>query len=225
MKRITPASQTKRTRLSSGLTTVEIVIAIVVSAIILTSVISFIITLSNQYAITSVQTKLTNDLTESADRISRDIRDAHSVLASNAISDSAAPSSPGYWQSNSSQLVLASTARRTNGQSVNGEYPGVFDNIVFYVRNGALYKRILAYNHSNNRYSTITCTPLTGGGCAGDMKVLDNVSSLSISYLAESGSTTSPVTNAKTISITVQVSVQQSGQTITSSSTFKSTLR
>jgi len=218
------ARQQKR-NFDRGLTLVELVIAIAVSSIIMIGLVSFIVTLTNQYAITSLRSNQTSSLVASNNHISRDVRASRSVLGQNAISDAAAPSNPGYWQSGSSQLVLAATARKTNGESLDGTYPGDTDNIIYYLRDGSLYRRLLAFNSGGgNRYTTITCTPLTGGGCPGDTKILDNVTAFTVTYYRKDGSVASPVTDAKRVAVSLEVAAQQSGQTISSTSRFTNTL-
>ncbi len=218
--------ETYARRTDTGFTIVELVIAMLVATIILVSVVGFIIAITNQHVTTSIRSNLTNSLTTGGNRISQDIRSSINVLSQNAITDAAAPATPGYWQSQASQLVLATTARRTNGESLDGTYPGYTDNVVYYLRNGSLYRRLLAYDDGmgNNRYTTITCTPEAGGGCDEDTQILDNVSTLSITYYEADGSVASQADQVRSMTVSVELSVQQSGTTISASSEFTSSL-
>ncbi len=210
----------------SGLTIVEIIVAITVASILIVGVFSFIITYTNQYAVTSARTKLESSLVSGSDRIDRDIKTSRKVLAENSIADAAAPGSPAKWVSDDSQLVLGTTARKENGESLDGTYPGVFDNIIYYMRGQSLYRRILAHDDGSgaNRFTTITCSALPEGGCAADEKVLDDVSSFTVHYYDETNAPANPVDGTKRIRISIELSADTSGQTISTSTSFMSTL-
>lgn len=226
MQTISPHKQSSKQIKSSGLTIVELVVAILVAGVILAATIGFIISLTNQQAVTSIRSAMTSSLTTATNRISQDIKTSRSVLSQNAIADTAAPSSPGHWQSDASELVLAATARKTDGESLDGTYPGETDNIVYYLRDGSLYRRLLAFDDSlgNNRFTTIICTPETGGGCAGDTRILEDVSAFAITYYQEDGTEATQADQVRSIAVAIEVSVEQSGRTISATSNFTSAL-
>src|SRR5581483_1667910 len=143
--------------------------------------------------------------------------------------DSYAPvaGSPYSWQSNSTTLILATAAVSTSGnilwQDANNYIP-YKNNVIYFLQNGTLYKRILAANVANN--SAITSCPAAHAtaSCPADRVMLQNVSSFSVAYHDGNGSNVTP-SNARSVVLTVALSKTEYNQALTANYTAQMVFR
>ncbi len=210
-----------------GFTTVELIVAIFISSLLILSIVAFIVALTKQYSISVARNILTTELSSTVNRIDSDVRASDSVLATSPV-DPAGPLSSGKkWSTNTSTskdtIVLTTIARTTSGDPVNNVYPGLADIIVYYVRNGSLYRRLVAANESDNRYSTLLCATTSDGGCSADEKLLDNVTEFNVTFYGTSGLTSSP-SQAKNLNFTIKAETTEAGQPISQTSTISAHL-
>ncbi len=212
--------QSRYSSAASGFTLVELTVVIVISALLIAVIISFMTGTVNQFAVSSVRGQLNAQLTGASNRIENDIRYSRAVLAVNSVTtNAAAPSGDGNWHSSEHQLVLETTARNSSGDPLGSDYTDVVDNIVYYLKDGTLYRRFIANPASGNRYSTTGCAASTTGGCPNDTAVAYHVADLSFNYQKADGTAAAAPADAATVAYTIDLQTKQSGVTITQSTT------
>ncbi len=210
-----------------GFTTVELIVAIVVSSFLIVAIVAFIVTLTRQYSVSVARNTLTNELSTAVNRIDTDVKSSDKIIATSPLDPAGPLNNSSRWSlstsTNLDTVVLTTLARTSSGSSLSGGYPGQADIIVYYVRDGSLYRRLVAVDHPNNRYDTLTCPGTPSGGCPADEVLLEGVTAFNVTMLGSSGPTTNPA-QAKSLKFTIRGEVTEAGQTITQTSTISSSL-
>lgn len=194
----------------AGLTIVELLIALTLTAAVFAVIISFSVDKLAQNAEQNIKYTLLSNAEAGLNRVANDIRLATSADENNRWQDPhapGAPSDPLSWQSNTSTLVLAVAAIDGNNNVIFDDahdYVSAKNNVIYYVSNGTLYRRTLAAPNSGN-IAVTTCPPASAtSSCPADRDVLDNVSSFSLTYYGSDGTTTAP-TSAHSVQLSVTV--------------------
>lgn len=215
--------------LSRGFTIVELILVIAISGILIVSLVSFISSMTKQFGITSARNAQTTQLSLATDRLDNDIKGATAVLNYSPADPSGPSGMP--WQTSTNRLVLSTAARDSSDEPIPGSNGYATDTIIYYLKDGSLYRRVLAANYAGNRYTTKTCSATPSGGCASDTKITDNVQSITFFYYAkDTGASLTPVTppiatgNVTTVKFKLTLTRQQSGQTISTESNTSSPL-
>lgn len=192
----------------AGVTMVELLIALVLTAAVFTVIIDFSIDKLADSAKQNIKYELLTNAETGLNRVANDIRLATSADENNRWADDNAPGAPTdplSWQSNTSTLVLAMAAVDSSNNVIFDDahdYVSAKNNIIYYVSNGTLYRRTLAAPNSGNTAIT-TCPPASAtSSCPADREVLDNVTSFSIAYYGSDGTTTIP-TSAHSVQLNV----------------------
>lgn len=199
---------------TKGFTIVELMVGIAVSSILLIGAVGFYVTYLQQAPVTKERTRLGVDLRKAMDMISDDIRRSTGASTYNLAPDVNAPTTlagyedvPGptpvdaddnyYWRIGSDRLILRQTPIDSDGSPLYDDAvvaSGKKNSIIYYTKDGALYRREVAADYTNNSLSTVTCSPLVpAGGCQDrDMKLVDALdlsadSPFSIKYFSKSG--------------------------------------
>ncbi len=203
----------------AGLTLVELLIALILTAALSGLIISFSVDKLEQSAIQTMRYDLLTNAETGLNRVTNDIRIASDADTNNRWQDPYSPGAPSNelsWQSNSSTLVLAIAAVDNKNNIIFDDahdYVSAKNNIIYYVQNGSLYRRVLAAPVSGNAAVT-TCPPIDATtSCPADADVLDNVSSFSIQYYDSNGTVTTPV-DAHSVQLNVTLSENKFGQNI-----------
>lgn len=197
---------------TAGFTVVELVVAVAVSSILLTSVVGVFMAYLQQYSSSSVRNTMNTDIQAALGKINDDVRNSSNALLYNEASDDNAPTSlvgeyanvpgptdnPDYkhnWRMGPNRLILGQPARDSSGNPIYTDTAnaiGPRNSIIYYVKGGALYKRVVAA--SGNAQATLTCTSVPEGGCATkDVKIIsglatdDGVGSFIIKYHNNNG--------------------------------------
>lgn len=206
----------------AGLTIVELLIAIVITALVSTVILNFSIDSLRTSAIQTAKQNLLNDARSGLDTVANDIRISTIADANNRWPDDYAPLAPSdelSWASGAQTLVLASSAIDQNKAPIFDDalnYITAKNNIIYYLKTGTLYKRILAAPAANNATST-TCPPQNATPtCRADKVVLRNVSSLNIRYISSDDTAVSP-TEARAIELSVTLTDKIFKNDVTSS--------
>ncbi len=204
-------------RQASGFTLPELIVSMVIMGILSVVMVTSVVGWLGQYATGSTRQTMSADLQASLTRMSDDIRQSHGLLQTNATTDPNAPA--GNWTSSSNQLILAKTPRNASGAGLYTDavaYTGTPDSIVYYLRGNTLYRRTVPANYTGNvTLPILTCTPVTGGGCPSDIKIVSDISSVNYTYLDEDGNTTTDPLETRAVTVSLQLARQQAGQTIT----------
>jgi len=214
----------------AGFTVVELVIAMVVLVMVTGAVITFSVGKTIEAARVSTRADLLTNAQIGLDRMANDIRLSSKADDANRWPDSHSPTSPGSdygWQSNTSTLVLATSAQTSDGTILfddKADYITTKNNYVYYLSGSTLYKRILAAAVSGNSAVT-TCPPASATStCPADKMVLTDVNSFSIKYYDTLNQQVDPA-SARSIQLTVQLKVTTFGQPIIANYTTRMVFR
>ena len=214
----------------SGLSIIELAIALAITAFLMTIVVSFSVDKLEQNTIQNTQYQLLTNAETGLDRISADVRVASAEDDNNRYQDPYAPSAPSNelsWASNGTTLILA-TAATDNKNNVlwsdAQDYVSDKNDIIYYLKNGSIYRRMLADPVAGNAAST-TCPPANAtAACPADSDILDNVSSFSVEYFNSENQQVTP-SNARSIQLSVILSVSKYNQNITANYTTRMVFR
>jgi len=190
----------------SGFTLIELLVAIAVTGVLMVVLMSFMANTVKTNAIESAREDLLMQAQTALDTASNTILQAASASANNIYPDDNAPvsSNPLSWQSDSSTLVLSTAVQDTHGNIIFSDplhYISAKNNIVFFVQNATLYRRIIADDITGNSLHTSCPIGHTTASCPPDGSLTDNVSSFTVSYYDGSGAQTTDPTNARGVQL------------------------
>ena len=213
-----------------GLTIVELMIALVLTAGVGLLIASFSVDQIRQSTLQSTKNTLLGNAQAGLDRMANDIRLANSADTNNRWQDSNAPSAPTNllsWQSDSDTLVLAIAAQKSNGDVIFDDphdYVSAKNNVVYYLSGGSLWRRTLAADNTGNAAVT-TCPPAAAtSSCPADGQVLSNIDSFSVQYFDSTNQATTP-DNARSVQLFVRLKVNKFGQDIKTEYTTRMVFR
>jgi type II secretory pathway pseudopilin PulG len=214
----------------SGLTIVELLIAIVITAALSTVILNFSIDSFRTSAIQTAKQNLLDDARSGLDTVANDIRISTVADTNNRWPDDYAPSAPSdelSWASGAQTLVLASSAIDKNNAPIFDDalnYITAKNNLIFYVKSGTLYRRTLAAPVANNAIAT-TCPPQSAtASCHADKAILRNVSSFHIRYISSDDTEVSP-SEARAIELSVTLTDKIFKNAVSSSYTTRMVFR
>lgn len=203
----------------TGFTITELVISIVITGILVLILGDFFT--NNMLGLSRNENQLTNDHNTrlAAETVNRYIRQAQSVELTNSIAD---PNQPSGWTSGANTIVLSVPALDSSQNPIytDTSHSSVYNNnIIFYIDNSIIYRRVLSNTNAPGNNSVTTCPPaLASPGCPPDPKVNDTHATLSIDYGG-------PINEASLITVTLTQSLNASGGAYTSTLTTKTALR
>lgn len=170
-----------------GMTLVEQTITIVLTMVVSTGIIIFMVSGLRNYSAASAKANLLAQAQTALDRMSGDIMLAATADLNNRIDDanSPTPSNPNSWVSDGDTLILA-TAVEDQDQNILYADPAQYishkNNVIYYLNGQTLYRRVLAASVTDNRAKT-TCPPASASAsCLGDTVMLNDVTSFVVSY-------------------------------------------
>lgn len=209
---------------AAGFTLVELLVVVVVTTIVMIVVTNFVLGNLQQTTLASLRASVLQQTEIGLDLVANDIRLSANADLNNRWPDANSPggSSNQYgWTSNSSTLILATAAQDKSGNIIFSDpnnYITEKNNLIYFVSNGTLYKRILAAPDSNNAAVTTCPSADATSSCPADTEVLDNVTAFTVTYLDGQNDSVAP-TNARSIQLAVTVSKKMYAQTVTASYT------
>lgn len=183
-------------RQSRGFTIVELLVTMAVGSLLVIAAVSMYLTVLGQSPIINTRNTLSTNLQSALNRINDDVRRSSNVTTYNLVPDAYAPTNktgyenvPGpdndtddqyYWRMSENRLLLNQTPVDSSSAPIydNAQYAAGKKNvIVYYVRDGALYRRVIAAPYANNSVTTSTCSPrVAAGGCIeSDIRLVDNL--------------------------------------------------
>lgn len=182
---------------SAGFTLIELIVTMAIGSLLVVAAVGMYLTVLGQSPVVKTRNTLSTNLQNALNRINDDVRRSSNVTPYNMVPDPNAPTTktgyenvPGpdidtndqyYWRMSENRLILNQTPlNSTSGDPIYSDAAyaaGQKNAIVYYVRNNALYRRVIAAPVANNAASTITCTPRAAeGGCiTSDVKLVDNL--------------------------------------------------
>lgn len=178
-----------------GFTLVELMVTMAVGSLLVVAAVGMYLTVLGQSPVVKTRNTLSTNLQSALSRINDDVRRSSNVTTYNLVPDANAPTSkvgyenvPGpetdtddqyYWRMGESRLLLNQTPVDSSSNPIydNVQYAvGKKNTIIYYVRDGALYRRVVAAPYPTNSVSTTTCTRVAEGGCiTSDIKLVDNL--------------------------------------------------
>lgn len=180
-----------------GMTLVELTITVVLTMTVTTGVIIFMISGIRTYSAASARANLMAQAQTAVGRISDDILLSASADVNNRIEDSNSPvaGNPLGWQSDADTLILATAAEDQSRNILFADasmYISHKNNIIYYLSNKTLYRRVLATDVTGNRAIT-TCPPATAtASCPADGIVMEQVESFTVTYRNHLNQTVAP---------------------------------
>lgn len=195
----------------NGFTLVETVIAISVTAILIAIVLGFMTNSIVEYALAGARADILSQAQSAVDNITAETRLSGKADLNNRWQDTHSPSSPTdnfSWTSDNDTLVLATAVEDTGGNIVfadPAQYISQKNNIVFFLQNGTLYKRIIAAaDISNNKLKTSCPKSAVSANCPEDRKLLENVNQIRFTYYDEQNQEVTP-DNARSVNIYIKI--------------------
>lgn len=172
---------------SRGTTVVELTVTMVITIVVATGIMIFMVSGLRNYSAASAKANLLGQAQTAVGRMSEDIMLAATADANNRVDDANSPiiGNPNSWASDADTLILATAVEDQSGNIVYAdsvEYISHKNNIVYYLNSGKLYRRVLAAAVTGNKAKT-TCPPAAATtSCPGDTLMLEDVSSFAVSY-------------------------------------------
>lgn len=181
---------------AQGFTLVELIITIAVGGLLTVAVVAMYLTVLGQSPLMKTRNTLSTNLQNALNRINDDVRRSSNVTTYNLVPDANAPTDktgyenvPGptpdtddryFWRMGENRLLLNQTPVDSSSNPIydTPQYAvGKKNTIIYYVRNNALYRRVVAAPYGNNSVATLPCAPrVVEGGCVeSDIKLLDNL--------------------------------------------------
>jgi len=214
----------------NGMTIVELMVALMLVVAISSVVIGFSVDKIRQSTQQTIKYNLLSDAEKGLNVVANDIRLSARADDANRWQDDNAPLAPGdklSWKSNATTLVLATAAQKADGYIIFDDvhnYVSAKNNYIYYVKNGTLYRRILASPVAGNAAKT-TCPPEKATpSCTSDKRVMSNVSSFNVSYYDGANQAVAP-SSARSVSLNVTLLVNRYGQNISVNYTTRMVFR
>jgi type II secretory pathway component PulJ len=204
----------------AGFTVLELIIAASMMSIIGLIVLNFFTENIINYHRSESQITLQSNTRQAIDTMSKTIRSAQTLEETNSITDA---NQPGGWETDADTLVLA-TPSLDSGQNpifADVSHNTVYtDNVIFYVSESVIFRRILANPNATGNAAITTCPPASSSpSCPPDNKVVEDIATLSMSY-------DNPLPEqAQSVQLTITRIRNFFGKTFTSTVTGNVTLR
>lgn len=193
-----------------GMTIPELLVAMTVTVIMVTVISGFMLDNMQQSTIAEAKAKILHETQLSLDLVSDDVRLSANADLNNRWPDNNGPggvSNPYSWTSNSSTMVVATSAENTAGDIIFSDpnnYITEKNNLVYFVQNGTLYKRTIASPVAGNSEKTSCPAASASTACPKDKQLLSNVTAFTITYLDGYNQPVTP-TDARSVEINIQV--------------------
>lgn len=210
---------------NKGFTLVETVVAITVVGVVLGVVSIFSISSLQQSSVETARANLLGESQIAMDRIISDVRLSAGADLNNRWPDDNNSGGDFAWQSNNNTLVLATAVVDNNNEIVfadPAQYISEKNNVIYFVHDGILYKRILAAPTIDNSSET-TC-PTGTADCPTDRPMLHNVTGFAIKYLNGDGQEVAPA-DARSVEVNIRTSTNKFSQNIDSDYTTRAVFR
>lgn len=218
----------KRRRLvEGGFTLVEVLITLTVVGLLLGIVANFSINALRQSSVESARAESLGQSHIAMDRIINDIRLSAGAEENNRWSDANNVNGEFAWQSGAGTLVLATAAVDSANNVIFADpskYISEKNNIIYFVRDSVLYKRVLASPVANNSAQTTCPANLASATCPADRALLNNVTGFTVEYLNADEVTVLPA-DARAIELRVQTAITKFSQDIVSDYTTRAVFR
>ncbi len=215
---------------NTGFTIVEALVSLVVTTAVVLILTNYMLGGVQQSTIALSRDTITKETEQSLDLAANDIRVSANADENNRWPDANSPGGSGNqfgWQSDSTTLVLATAAKDQSGNIIfsdSANYITDKNNVVYFVRGGTLYKRVIAAPVSGNAAVTTCPAASASNSCPADKALLHNVTGFSVTYLNGQNQSVSP-TDARAIELHVAVTKEVFGQPVSADYTTRMVFR
>lgn len=216
--------------LQTGFTLVELVTYITIIGILGTAVVTFGVNTLANYNITYHRGLLLDQAHLGLQGVSETILQSASADNNNRIEDPNGPGGPVQlfgWQSDEDTLILATAAEDTSGNILfqdASQYISYKNNVIYYLENNTLKRRVLAADIANNKAKTSCPAALASSECPADTVILENVSDFEVRYFDSQNIEVDPE-DSRSIQLLVSVSDRVQGRDLTESYTTRTVFR
>lgn len=217
-------------RRQDGFTMVEVLVAVSVTTLLLIVIGDFMMRSLQTSTKETAQANILREVQLTLDFVATDVRLSANADQNNRNPDANSPGGTGNqfgWASSSTTLVLATAATTNSGAIIFSDpanYVTTKNNIVYFVSNGTLYKRIIAASVAGNSAKTTCPAAKITASCPGDKELLHNVSYFTVRYVDGSNNSVTP-TNARSVEISLKAARTQYKQTQSASYTTRMVFR
>jgi prepilin-type N-terminal cleavage/methylation domain-containing protein len=216
-----------RQLLANGFTLIEILITLTVVGILLGIIATFSITTLSQSSIEATRAELLSQSQIAMDRVINDTRLSAGAEQNNRWPDTNNVNGNLAWQSNSTSVVLATAVVDSANNIIFADpakYISEKNNVIYFVQNKVLYKRVLASPVANNGAKTTCPAAAVSPTCPSDRALLKNVTSFTIKYLNGDEVEVVP-SDARSIELTIKTSIYKFKRNISSDYTTRAVFR
>ncbi len=213
-----------------GFTLTEVTVTLTVVSILIMLFMNFVVNSLVRHTVDSAKADLLAEAHIALDIVSNDIRLSGNAEVNNRWPDDYAPDAPAdrfSWSSGADTLVLATAVEDSSGTIVFADpskYISEKNNIVYFVEDGVLRKRVIAAPVADNKLSSTCPQPIADGACPADRSLLHKVSDFSVRYLDGSDQEVTPP-DARSVELSVRLSDQKYGQEISAAYTTRMVFR
>lgn len=203
-----------KTRNQSGFTMVEVLVAVTVSTLMIIVITNFLLRNLQTSSLETVRANIQREVQQTLDIVATDVRLSANADLNNRNPDANSPGGAGNqygWSSTAATLVLATAATTANNSIIFSDpanYVTTKNNIVYFVSNGTLYKRVLAASTAGNSAKTTCPAAKVTTSCPADKELIHNVTNFSVTYVDGNNTSVTP-TNARSIELNLTASVSK----------------
>lgn len=203
----------------AGFTLVELITSITLIGILTTMVVAFGVSGLANYNYSYNRSVLLDQAHLGLRSVSETILQSASADNNNRIEDSNGPGAPGNlfgWQSDADTLILATAAEDNSGNIIfqdESQYISYKNNIIYFLENGDLKRRVLAAEIPDNKAVTTCPEAAATSSCPEDTTILENVDSFEVKYYDSQNQEVTP-NNARSIGLEISLSKEVQNRTI-----------
>jgi|GEM_PF-1910850 len=209
----------KRIR-QQGFTLVELLVVIAVTGVLTVIIMTFMVNTMATSAQESAREDLLMQAQTALDTAGNDILQSAGADTTNRYPDEHAPggsTEPLSWHSDSNTLVLATAVTDTHNQIIFDDplhYVTAKNNLIYFVHDRTLYRRILAEAVSGNARTTSCPVGQSSGNCPADATLAQNVTDFTVSYYDADGQATTDPSAARGVQLSIKLSTVKYNKTI-----------
>ena len=204
-------------------------VAIAVTGVLVVIIMSFMVNTVAQSAQESAREDLLMQAQTALDTASNDILQSADADATNRYADPNGPGSDQFgWHSSSSVLVLATAVTDAHNTIIFDDplhYITAKNNLIFYVKNGTLYRRAIADSITGNHLQTSCPVGATSDTCPADATLATSVSNFTVTYYDNNGTLTTDPTAARGVQLAITMTRVKYNKTISVNYTQRTVFR
>lgn len=213
---------------SRGFTIIEVIIAVVVSGILVTTLLTVTFLFYGNSVRSSTQARLAVESQTILRTIVEELRISSGIRGNNNITDANGPS--GGWTTSNESLVLIISIPVLNASNdfvINPLTGAPYQNeLVYYAADNTLYKRYLADTSAPGNSVKTSCPPnLATASCPSDIALSKHFKDMKFVFYDQDDAITTVHTSARSIKMTIDMKQSTFGKTIEFTNNIRMTMR